>query len=111
MRCVAFHSYCSDGVRLLRFQELLKDDMRTKTFRNAIINNRHLFKDKVVLDLGCGVGLFSLFAAKAGAKMVIAVRFFSDEHRCWNAEIDELFLGRKIQCHRIRQENHSCQSI
>ncbi|CAF3719429.1 unnamed protein product [Adineta steineri] len=54
-------------------EELLKDEIRTKTFRNAIINNRHLFKDKVVLNIGCGIGIFSLFAAKAGAKMVIAV--------------------------------------
>ncbi|CAF0723976.1 unnamed protein product [Didymodactylos carnosus] len=54
-------------------EELLKDEIRTKTFRNAIINNRHLFKDKVVLDVGCGVGIFALFAAKAGAKLVIAV--------------------------------------
>jgi uncharacterized lipoprotein YajG len=36
-------------------EELLKDEIRTKTFRNAIINNRHLFKDKIVLDMGCGV--------------------------------------------------------
>ncbi|CAF4325839.1 unnamed protein product, partial [Adineta steineri] len=54
-------------------EELLKDEIRTKTFRNAMINNRHLFKDKVVLNIGCGVGIVSLFAAKAGAKMVIAV--------------------------------------
>ncbi|CAF3103620.1 unnamed protein product [Rotaria sp. Silwood2] len=59
-------------------EELLKDEIRTKTFRNAIINNRHLFKDKIVLDIGCGVGIFSLFAAKAGAKMVIARNYLLD---------------------------------
>ena len=58
----------------------MKDEIRTKTFRNAIINNRHLFKDKIVLDIGCGVGIFSLFAAKAGAKMVIAVRKILSNH-------------------------------
>jgi len=55
---------------------MLKDKVRTETYMKSIVNNKHLFKDKVVLDVGCGTGILCLFAAKAGAKKVIGVRAF-----------------------------------
>lgn len=52
---------------------MLKDEVRTISYRNSIYQNPHLFKDKVVLDVGCGTGILCMFAAKAGAKKVIGV--------------------------------------
>jgi predicted RNA methylase len=43
---------------------MLKDTVRTRAYQNAIMNNPHLFKDKIVLDVGCGTGILSMFAAK-----------------------------------------------
>jgi len=54
-------------------EEMLKDEVRTLSYRKAIIDNKHLFKDKLVLDVGCGTGILSMFAVKAGAKHVYAV--------------------------------------
>merc|ERR1719354_842281 len=52
---------------------MLKDEVRTLTYRNSMYHNKHLFKDKIVLDVGCGTGILSMFAAKAGAKQVYGV--------------------------------------
>lgn len=57
----------------LSAQEMLKDEVRTLTYRNSMFHNRHLFKDKVVLDVGSGTGILCMFAAKAGARKVIGV--------------------------------------
>jgi hypothetical protein len=35
---------------------MLKDAVRTDAYRDFIYDNKHLFKDKVVLDIGCGTG-------------------------------------------------------
>uniref|UniRef100_A0A0K0EE18 type I protein arginine methyltransferase n=1 Tax=Strongyloides stercoralis TaxID=6248 RepID=A0A0K0EE18_STRER len=66
-----FNSYAHFGIH----EEMLKDEVRTKTYRDSIYQNRHLFKDKVVLDVGAGTGILSMFAAKAGAKKVIAIEY------------------------------------
>lgn len=64
-----FNSYNHHGIH----EEMLKDEVRTKSYQSAIYQNKHLFKDKVVLDVGCGTGILSMFAVKAGAKHVIGV--------------------------------------
>ncbi|KAI5449702.1 Nuclear SAM-dependent mono-and asymmetric methyltransferase [Naganishia albida] len=62
-------SYAHFGIH----EEMLKDTVRTLSYKNAIMQNPHLFKDKVVLDVGCGTGILSMFASKAGAKLVIGI--------------------------------------
>lgn len=52
---------------------MLRDTVRTLSYRDAIYQNKHLFQDKTVLDVGCGTGILSLFAAQAGAKRVFGV--------------------------------------
>jgi len=64
-----FDSYAHFGIH----EEMLKDEVRTLTYRNAMYHNRHLFKDKVVLDVGCGTGILSMFAAKSGASKVYGI--------------------------------------
>ncbi|CAG8735821.1 315_t:CDS:2, partial [Gigaspora rosea] len=64
-----FDSYAHFGIH----EEMLKDEVRTLSYRSSIYQNRHLFKDKIVLDVGCGTGILSMFAAKAGAKHVYGI--------------------------------------
>ncbi|XP_040962163.1 protein arginine N-methyltransferase 1.1-like [Gossypium hirsutum] len=52
---------------------MLQDVVRTKTYQNVIYRNKFLFQNKVVLDVGAGTGILSLFCAKAGAAHVYAV--------------------------------------
>ena len=66
-----FDSYAQISIH----EEMIKDSVRTNAYRDAILKNKHLFKDKVVLDVGCGTGILSMFAAQAGAKHVLICDF------------------------------------
>ena len=65
--------YFDSYARLSIHEDMLSDKIRTLGYREAIDGNAHLFKDKIVLDVGCGTGILSMIAAKAGAKHVIGV--------------------------------------
>ncbi|OWZ17869.1 Arginine N-methyltransferase [Phytophthora megakarya] len=64
-----FDSYSHVGIH----REMITDRIRTDGYRNAILNNPEVFKGKVVLDVGCGTGILSMFAAQAGAAKVIGI--------------------------------------
>jgi len=88
-----FGSYSHFGIH----EEMLKDEVRTKSYMNACLNNKEQFKDKIVLDIGCGTGILSIFAAKAGAKHVYGID---------NADIaDFVFSFEKIINIKIGKSN------
>lgn len=63
-----FESYDDFEVHKL----MLEDEPRTLAYKNAI-EAYNVVKDKVVLDVGAGTGILSLFCMNAGAKRVYAV--------------------------------------
>ena len=69
--------YTDSYGRLSIHEDMLKDRVRTETYKDAILHNKHLFHRKVVLDVGCGSGILSMFAAQAGAAKVIGVEMSS----------------------------------
>ncbi|GKT57263.1 S-adenosylmethionine-dependent methyltransferase superfamily domain-containing protein [Colletotrichum tofieldiae] len=47
-----WESYAANDIH----ETMLKDKVRTDSYRDFVYNNKSLFKDKVVLDIGCGTG-------------------------------------------------------
>jgi protein arginine N-methyltransferase 6 len=64
-----FQSYSHLGVH----EEMIKDRARTDAYRDAISFHADSIRGKVVLDVGCGTGILSIFCAYAGARKVYAV--------------------------------------
>ena len=54
---------------------MLMDHVRMRAYHTAIMHNKALFEGKVVLDVGTGSGVLSIWAAQAGAAKVFAVEY------------------------------------
>jgi 2-polyprenyl-3-methyl-5-hydroxy-6-metoxy-1,4-benzoquinol methylase len=66
--------YYFDGYSHLGIHEtMLRDSSRTNAYAEALLSNSDYLKGKVVLDVGCGTGILSMLAAKAGAKKVVGI--------------------------------------
>ncbi|KAJ3759216.1 S-adenosyl-L-methionine-dependent methyltransferase [Lentinula raphanica] len=64
-----FESYGANDIHAV----MIQDKVRTSTYARYILGTPSVFEDAIVLDVGCGTGILSLFAARAGAKKVFAV--------------------------------------
>ena len=64
-----FQSYAHYSIH----HEMLSDRVRTESYRNALLTNPERLNGARVLDIGCGTGILSMFAAQAGARRVIGV--------------------------------------
>ena len=67
------HSYFESYAHFSIHHEMLSDVVRTSSYRDAIQGNPGRLKDAVVMDLGCGTSILSMFSAQAGAKAVVGV--------------------------------------
>lgn len=58
---------------LQEHEEIMRDEVTMLGFKAAIEANSELFQGATVLELGCGSGILSMWAAQQGAAKVIAV--------------------------------------
>ena len=97
-----FNSYSYNFIHEI----MIKDKIRTDAYRDFIYDNKSIFQGKVVLDVGCGTGILSMFCAKAGAKLVLAV----DNSDIINKARENVFrndLQDKVTCIRGKIEDVS----
>eukprot|EP01134_Creolimax_fragrantissima_P005935 CFRG5935T1 len=66
-------SYFESYAGLQIHEDMIRDEVRTQAYRRAILDHKDYFKGKVVLDVGAGTGILSVFCAQAGAKKVYSV--------------------------------------
>lgn len=54
---------------------IFQDNVRTTCYHDAFMKNMDFIRDKKVLDVGCGTGILSMFAQRAGAYKVVGIDY------------------------------------
>lgn len=70
-----FANYFCSYAYLYHQKQMLMDHNRMKAYFDSITKNKHLFEGKVVLDVGTGSGVLSMWCAQAGAAKVYACEY------------------------------------
>ena len=64
--------YFDSRAHYAAYQDTLHDNPTMGSLRKVIIQNKHLFRDKTVLVVGCGLSVVPMLASQAGAAKVFA---------------------------------------
>ncbi|CDR98785.1 hypothetical protein, partial [Sporisorium scitamineum] len=97
-----FDSYSTNSIH----QTMITDSARTLSYAQFLLHpaNAHLIRGKTVMDVGCGTGILSLFAARAGAKQVIAIDASAIVERA-KQNVEANGFGHVVKVHRGKLED------
>lgn len=101
-----FDSYSTNSIH----QTMISDSARTLSYAQFLLDpqNAHLIRGKIVMDVGCGTGILSLFAARAGAKQVIAIDASAIVERA-QQNVEANGFGHIVKVHRGKLEDLSSE--
>eukprot|EP00162_Nutomonas_longa_P005443 comp16105_c0_seq1/m.25361 comp16105_c0_seq1/g.25361 ORF comp16105_c0_seq1/g.25361 comp16105_c0_seq1/m.25361 type:complete len:388 (-) comp16105_c0_seq1:38-1201(-) len=83
---------------------MLGDHPRMKAYRDALAAPE-LIKDKVVMDIGAGTGILSLWAARNGARKVVSIEYHARLASSFASVVAANGLGKIIEVHSGAIEN------
>ncbi|EGG16419.1 putative protein arginine methyltransferase [Cavenderia fasciculata] len=103
--------YFSSYFDLNVHEVMLKDKPRTLAYKNAIERNQIDFKDKVVMDIGAGTGILSMFAIRYGlASKVYAIEASPMANYC-NQIIEKNGMSEKIKVINKKVEDVTSEDL
>jgi release factor glutamine methyltransferase len=94
-----FYSKCL-GAEVLYRHTVLPDETETKILP-YMRDHREFFKDKTVLDIGTGSGIIGLYAAKLGAKKVVATDIEKAAIECTQKNSQRLNFSHVIEARYV----------